>query len=153
MPRSRPTADVRNDWQLPEADTYVRINESIADDGTFLRSPIRPAGEVYRVKLAALRDPSTNTRHVLQYRVRAGKVVAGLVLRVAVVTSDGTVIEEWEHDDLTTSFQTLTRTLSPSNAALITDYADVCVEFAPYQNVVDPGVNDRSARVSWPLCP
>ena len=139
---ARPSADTNNPGVWIEDGTgdnsilFDEIDESVADDADFIRSPAAPTAAAYITKLSAVADPGVDTGHIVRYRygknLANGQVVAITVeLREGYVSegSPGTLIHAEVHAAVPAGFTTGSFTLLEAEAALISDYSNLYLRF------------------------
>jgi hypothetical protein len=130
----RPDADDSiSDWKN-EADgttnLYASIDESVAGDADYIKSPVPPNGSVARFRLS---NPAAGkvlaTPVVVSYRFK--KTTSTDQKLTASLKQDTTLIKSWTHTGagLTTAFQTVNQTLSGGEIAAITNFNNLFVEF------------------------
>ena len=130
----RPSADTNNpgSW-VDQADgavnIYLTIDEVVASDADYVKSPSAPATAVYVTKLSNLEDPVISTGHIL--RTRYAKSAAGgaqidvvAQLRQGYVSevSLGTLIATRTFTNISETFTTDAYTLAGAEADAITNY-------------------------------
>lgn len=113
---------------------YQTIDESVADDADYIKSPQSPASEVYVARLSDVTDPVSSSNHVMRMRTSTDVASGGetldftLQLRQGYVNegSQGTLIATMSRTGATgTTWTDTTYTLSGAEADAITDYADL----------------------------
>lgn len=112
---------------------YQAIDEIVADDADFVRSPLAPASEVYVTKLSAVTDPVVHGGHVMRYRYSkdspgGAQVDLTVQLRQDYVNEGnlGTLIKEWVHANIPDAWTASgDQTLSEGEAATISDYSNL----------------------------
>ena len=140
---ARPSVDTNNpgvwieDGVGDNAVLFDEIDETVADDADFIRSPVAPVAAVYVTKLSAVADPGVDTGHIVRYRIgkdlAAGQVVTITVeLREAYVSegTPGTLIHAEVHAAVAAGFTTGSFTLLTAEAALISDYTNLYLRFS-----------------------
>ncbi len=141
----RPDNDFANpdSWQDDgggSSDIFESIDEEVAADGDYIRSPLTPSADVYVARLSDGEDPALSTGHKL--KVRYAKSAAGgaqiditAQLRENYVNegSQGTLIKQRVFADVSDSFATDDYTLSAGEADSITDYTDLFLRLAANQ--------------------
>jgi hypothetical protein len=139
MAYARPTTDTyAGTWTNQAGGTtnlFDAINETTASDVDYVQSPASPSASAVTFALGALSTPSTDTAHVISYRY--GKSPAGTTETLSLTvqlrqgytneSSQGTLIAEWTHADISTTLATAEQVLSEVQAAAITDYAALFV--------------------------
>jgi len=138
---ARPSADAYNGdgWKEDDGTTttiFDQIDEVVADDADFIRSPLTPTNDAYVTKLTSVTDPLSSTDHIVRYRY--GKDAAGgdqidliVQLRQGYVNegSPGTLIASQTHTNIGVAWIAGTFTLSGAEADAITDYTDLYLRF------------------------
>ena len=136
----RPSADTNN----PDAYTdqgggsttiYTTIDESVASDADYIRSPLAPSSDVYVTALSTLEDPVSSTGHVIRTRLAkdaagGAQIDATIQLRQGYVSeaSLGTLIATVPStSSLSETFTDKNHTLSGAEADAITDYTDLAL--------------------------
>lgn len=107
---------------------WTYINESVANDVDYVRSPVVPSGEIFRV---AFTNPiaSVVPAAPVVVRYRLGKTNAGAVINFTVrLFAGATEVVEWTHLDVPSAFATHTHTLSGGQIALISDFDELELE-------------------------
>lgn len=135
---ARPSLDSFIDGYTNELGSAINlfnsIDESVADDGDFVKSPLTPANAVFVTKLSSVVDPLSSIGHTVRYRI--GKDVASgdrldqtIELRQGYVNegSLGTLIHQAIHVDVGVFPIALNFTLTGPEADSITDYAQLFV--------------------------
>lgn len=102
----------------------------VADDSDYMKSPTDPTTiKAVQLSLSDIFDPTSNEFHVVRYRVAAHMTPS--ITRLTVRLMQGTdEIAAWTHDDLTSTPQTFVQNLAEAQAATITDYSDLRLEFS-----------------------
>lgn len=135
----------------PEADTYIgnyedelggtsdifeSINEVSAGDADYVISPHDPTDEVYVCGLTTATDPETMANHVVRYRYAKSAefgdqtdLVVELREGYTNEGSQGSLIKQWTHSDISAVLTTAEQTLSDAEADSITDYSDLFLRF------------------------
>lgn len=143
MPQfARPSADTNNpggftDQAGGSTNIYTTINEAVADDANYIRSPASPTNAVYVTKLSAVTDPSLSTGHIMRMRTAVDvanqqAITITQELRQGYVSeaSPGTLIASQTRANITsTAWVTSQYTLSAVEADAITNYADLYYRF------------------------
>jgi len=135
----RPSADTNNqDSYTNQAGSgtniFQAIDEAIADDADYVRSPSAPTSDVYVTKLSAVTDPLVATGHVLRTRY-AKDVASGATINVVVQLrqgytnegAQGTLIATRTFSDVSATFAQDSYSLTADEANAITDYSDLYV--------------------------
>lgn len=141
---ARPIADLVNEsWTEDDGtttDLYDQIDETSFDDADFVQSALAPTADVFAVDLGTVEDPVSSAGHVIRYRY--AKSAAGgaqidltVQLRQGYVNegTQGTLIEEWIHTDISETLTTAQQTLGATEADSITDYANLQLRFVANQ--------------------
>ena len=90
------------------------MDETPADDADYIQSGLNPSSDVCEVPLLNVQAPSTNTGHVVRYRIKGD---ASTVLAVSVIGGDGsTVVKTWTHTYAPSSYTLYEQTLSTGEA-------------------------------------
>jgi RHS repeat-associated protein len=131
--------------------TFASINEVTANDTTFLASPLSPTTEFYEVTLSDVDLPGTTTGIVFRYRYAKSGNNSGKTTNVTVELRQGSiVIASQAHTNIPgvdgSGWQQGNITLTPAQAALITNAADLRLRFRPSSS---GGGQGRQALVSW----
>ena len=127
-----PRADIAlGGWKDQDSDTqdiYQSIDEDPADDSNFIRSSRHPNEDVYTAKLQGVSTPDVDTFHYLEYRFKKEDtpVRFDLVVRLK---QGATVIAAWDHFNISKDYVTARQELTQAQAALISDYGDLYIEF------------------------
>ena len=142
---ARPSVDKNNpgSW-VNQADSgtniYQTIDETVADDADYIKSPVAPSSAAYVTTLSTVEDPQSSSGHVVRYRY--GKDVAGgatvnvtVELRQGYVSevSQGTLIHQEVHNSIADGWTAGTFTLSSGEADSITDYASLYLRIVATQ--------------------
>jgi hypothetical protein len=126
-------ADVSvGDWSREDGSTtdlYESINELAVDDADYIRSPLSPVSpSAVRLQIGGLDEPTVRTGHIITYRY--SKDAAGTIqLTARLYQGAATLIETDEPVSVSSEWVTRQWELSPTNAAGITDYTDLRIEF------------------------
>lgn len=146
---ARPDSDVTN---TAFTGGFADIDEITASDADRAFSTDGSDCEL-EVGLSNVSDPSTDTGHIFRYRVaktddgvpsgtgNAKTLIARLMQGTTAIATD-------TERTLTGSYTTYSRTLSSGEAAAITDYTDLRLEFTSLGGGGNP-TNRRGAAVSW----
>jgi hypothetical protein len=137
---ARPSTDTLVDnWQEDDgtADSlFGEIDETVADDGDFIRTVLSPTNDVYVTKLSSVEDPISSSGHIVRYRygksAAAGEQIDLIVqLRQGYVNegTPGTLIASATHTDVAAAFVDGSFTLSGAEADAITDYSNLFLRF------------------------
>ena len=136
---SRPSADTLNPGSYVNqaegtSNLYQAIDEAVADDADYIRSPNSPVISVIVFKLSTVLDPGVSAGHVLRVRCKKDLTNPATIdvdaeLRQSYVNEagKGTLICTLSQSDISTSFTTYTHTLSEAEADAITDYSALYV--------------------------
>ena len=133
----RPDADSLNtdNWVTQtgsSSNLFNAVDEVSASDTDYVLSPFEPAGYVSNSVRFQLSNPTTGKTLAgpikVRYRIRKTDVGSK---SLAVTLKQGTTqIAQWSHaGDLTTSFQTITQTLTAPQVAAITDFDNLFIQF------------------------
>ena len=119
---------------------FETIDEVAADDGDYIQSPLAPSSAAYVTKLTSVEDPQSSSGHVVRYRYQknaAGGAQIDLTvqLRQGYVNegTPGTLIAEWTHTNIPSSWTAGSQTLSGAQADAITNYGDLFLRFVSNQ--------------------
>ena len=140
MPQyGRPSADTNNPGSYTDqgggsSNIYTTIDESVASDSDYIRTPTSPSSAVYVTKLTNLTDPVSSSGHTI--RVRAGtdqssggqQINLTVQLRQGYVNegSPGTLIATLTQNNIAQgSFADYSYNLSGGEADAITDYTSL----------------------------
>lgn len=138
---ARPSADTTRDNWFDEADgtttIYTHIDETVSDDGDYIKTQLTPTSDVFVTKLTTVEDPLSSVNHIVRFRYRkdaAGGDTINLVteLRQGYVNegSPGTLIASQTNNDIGgAAWIAGTFTLSGGEADAITNYADLYLRF------------------------
>ena len=140
----RPSADTyRDSWEEDDGTTdalYGEIDETVADDGDYIRTVIGPSNDVYVTKLSNLEDPSSSGGHIVRYRYAksssgGAQIDLTVQLRQGYVDegTPGTQIAQWAHTNISDTWTTQQQTLSGAEADSITDYTSLYLRFLANQ--------------------
>lgn len=124
---ARPDEDlVLGNWTVP---SYDKIDETPYSDADYTESGLAPASDELEVGLSTVGDPVVHTGHIVRYRY--GKDLAGgaaVDIHVRLLCG-ATEIATWDHLDVSEGFTDGGGTVPEGQAALITDYGDLRLEF------------------------
>jgi hypothetical protein len=135
----RPASDTTNvGYTSSNADgtssLFAFLNESTASDTSYVKSALAPSQDPYVTKLSLLTDPTSSSGHVLRYRVSkdtSGGEQIDMTMQLRQGYTDegtlGTLIAEWPHVNVGSTFSTSVRTLTASEADSITSYGGLYV--------------------------
>ena len=119
---------------------YTTIDEVAADDADYIQSPLAPSSAAYVTKLTSVEDPQSSAGHIVRYRYQknaAGGAQINLTveLRQGYVNegTPGTLIAQWTHTDIPSTWTAAAQTLSGAQADAITNYADLFLRFVSTQ--------------------
>ncbi len=132
--------------------TFASINEATPNDSTFLASPSGPtASNFYEVSLTDVDVPGVLTGITFRYRYAKSGNDSGKITNLAVELRQGTtVLASQSHSNIPgvagSGWQQASLTLTPPQAALITNFADLRLRFNPSSS---GGGQSRSAQISW----
>jgi hypothetical protein len=132
-----PVSDVSTgDWAPVPATPptlYDKIDEASADDADYIMSREIPLGDTVEVHLSALTPPGTTGGHAVRTRIRKNWP-GGYPIDLTVAWVQGsTVIASHTHADLTGDWIEVADTLTPGEAAAITDDSDLRIRFTANQ--------------------
>lgn len=126
----RPDADSSNSGWSDQAggttNLYQTVDETIASDADYIRSTPNPTADIVRLRLS---DPSSRLTEPFKVSYRYGLTASGSVRITARLKQGSTIIKSWVHTDATTTFKTVTQTLSSGEFAAISDFNNLFVEF------------------------
>lgn len=116
---------------------FATIDESVADDGDYIRSPTSPASEVYVCRLSDITDPVSSTGHVMRMRTAVDQANQETLdftqqLRQGYTNegAQGTLIASQSRNGVTSvTFTDSAYTLSGAEADAITDYTALFFRF------------------------
>mgnify|MGYP007132576074 CR=1 FL=1 len=132
--KARPISDITvGNWRTQNDDAvslFGQIDEAVADDGDFVKSPASPATiETYEALLSPVDDPLVATGHVIRYRLKKN-AGGGDALSTRVRLMQGsTVIATWVHSNVDEIPEIIAQTLSASEANAISDYSNLRLRF------------------------
>lgn len=142
----RPEADTYNGdgWTEDDGDTtnmFQEIDESVASDTDYIRSPVAPTSDVYVTRLSDMEDPVSSSNHVVRWRwgkdAAGGATINGTVqLRQDYVNegSPGTLIATCANAEVVPdSFTDDSYTLSGAEADAITNYTTLFIRILANQ--------------------
>jgi hypothetical protein len=149
---ARPSADVLAGGWSNQANATTNIWQSLdeiaASETDFAQSSLT-INDAYEVRLSTVETALIRRGHVLRYRGRKNSA-AGNVRGVTVELRQGaTIIASNSHPDLTVVWLDGAIQLTPEQAALITNYADLRVRFTATGSVASPAGNRRRVQISW----
>jgi len=137
---ARPDADTYNGdgWTEDDGtsvDMFLEVDEAVADDADFVRSPVTPTNDVVVFGLTNVTDPALSTGHILRVRNSADQDAQETIdflfeLRMTYVNegSQGTLIASVTRNGVTsTTWTTTSYTLSGAEADAITNYTALYV--------------------------
>ena len=137
---ARPDADTYNGdgWTEDDGtstDMYLEVDEAIADDADYVRSPVTPTNDVVVFRLSDVTDPVSSSSHTLRVRNSADQDAQETIdflfeLRQGYTNegSQGTLIASTTRTGVTsTTWTTTSYTLSGAEADAITDYTALFV--------------------------
>jgi hypothetical protein len=134
---ARPSADtVRTGW-TDEAggttDIYTGIDETVAEDTEYIKTPTPPGTNEFETLLTSVTDPVSSSNHVMRWR-RRKQPSGGAQINMTVRLLQGTTqITSQSDTNLPTSFTDTSYTLSGAEADAISDYANLRLEFVASQ--------------------
>lgn len=130
----------------------ANMDEITPNDSDFLASPSNPtSSNFYEVTLSDVQPPATTTGITVRYRYAKSGDNGGRSINLTVELRQGTtVIGSQTHPNIPgvsgSGWQQASLTLTPAQAALITNYADLRVRFRPTTSGSGQG---RQAQISW----
>ena len=118
-------------------DIFLTIDESVANDADYIRSPTSPVSEVYVCRLSDVTDPALSTGHIMRMRTSADQDAQETLdfthtLRQGYATeaSQGTLIATQTRLGVSsTTWTNSAYTLSGAEADAITDYTALFYRF------------------------
>jgi hypothetical protein len=127
----RPDTDASNSGWTDQAggttNLYLTVDEAApANDADYVKSSLNPTADVIRFRIS---DPSSAIAGPFSVSYRYGIVGSGVLTITASLKQGTTLIRSWVHTDATTTFKTVTQTLSSGEFASITDFTDLFMEF------------------------
>lgn len=116
---------------------FQAIDEVVANDADYIRSPVSPVNEVYVCRLSDVTDPASSSGHIMRMRTATDLDAQESLnftqqLRQGYVSeaSQGTLIASQSRTGVTsTAFLTSAYTLTGAEADAITNYADLFYRF------------------------
>lgn len=126
---------------------HLTIDEAVSDDTDYIKSPNSPAAAAVEFGLSNLADPSRDTGHYVDFRMRKS-ATGGDVLSLNVELRQGAVVK-MASDVLTPvpdEWTDYTLALSPAQAQSISDYTDLRLRFGA--NVIT-AIAARNVQISW----
>jgi hypothetical protein len=110
------------------------IDETVANNADYIRSGLSPSNSGCRVKLQAGANPSIDTNHDIFWRVgKLGSQTIDMTVKLyqggGNVQGAGTLIASFDRTNVSTTITQYDETLSEGQAATITDYTDLYLEF------------------------
>lgn len=132
--------------------TFASINEVVANDTTFIASPTSPTtSHFYEVTLTNVAPPFVTTGTTFRYRYAKSGNNSGKTINLTVELRQGTtVIASQTHTNIPgvtgSGWQQGNVTLTPAQAALVTNVADLRLRFRPSST---GGGQGREAQISW----
>jgi hypothetical protein len=149
---ARPSADILiAGWSNQTSATtnlWQSIDEVTASETDFVQSSLT-VNDSYECRLSTTQAALIRRGHILRYRGRKSQAT-GNVRGVTVELRQGTtVIATNSHPDLTVAWLDGAIQLTPEQAALITNYADLRVRFTATGSVASPAGNRRRVQISW----
>lgn|SRR5574341_689782 len=116
---------------------FQSIDESVASDSDYIKSPTSPVSEVYVCRLSDVTDPVLSTGHIMRMRTSCDQDAQETLdftqqLRMTYVNegSQGTLIAAQSRNGVSsTTWTTSSYTLSAGEADAITDYTALFYRF------------------------
>lgn len=135
---ARPSADtVRTAWTDQGGGTtniYTTIDESVASDADYIKTPTPPGANEFETLLTSVTDPVSSTGHIMRWRRRKQPASGSAQINLTTRLLQGvTQIKSVADNDIPGSFTDTSATLSGAEADAITDYADLRYEFVAAQ--------------------
>jgi hypothetical protein len=126
-----PDADVNaGAWTTHTGGTtnlYAAINDyPSADDGTYIQSPLAPAGAVYAGSLGPIIRPDIRTGHTIAWRIGKDAPGGDRIDAILRVYDGASLIATFTRTDVD-ALTTYTETLTESEAEMISDYSSLTV--------------------------
>jgi hypothetical protein len=153
MPQyARPSADITiGGWSNQAGATaslFASIDEVTASETDFVQSSLT-VNDAYECRLSTVAAALIRRGHIARYRGRKS-AAAGNTRGVTVELRQGaTVLASNTHADLTVAWLDGAFVLTPEQAALITNYADLRIRFTATGSVASPAGNRRRVQISW----
>jgi hypothetical protein len=127
----RPDADNSNSgWTTQSGGTtglYLTIDEAAPpNDSDYIQSSINPVSDLVSFQIS---DPAGSLGDPFKVRYRYGIVGAGTCTITVRLKQGSTTIKTWVHTDATTTYKTVTQTLTTGELATIIDFTNLFVEF------------------------
>lgn len=107
---------------------YSVVDEATADDTDYVKSPYAAGPSTLELELGDFGTVPSTQGHVLRYRYAKDPPGERLSLTVRLVQG-ATTIASWVHTDIEHSFLLVEQTITAAQAAAITDYNDLRVQF------------------------
>jgi hypothetical protein len=127
----RPTSDVLKvgwaDQSGATTNLFSVLDELNPDEADYAKQYNPTGANPLVVGAGTLADPNVHTGHIISYRIAGPGVPIDWTVRLLQTTTE---IAQWTHTDITTA-QTFQQTLTEGQAAAITDYAALRLEFDP----------------------
>lgn len=139
MPQfARPSADtVRTGWTDQAGGTvtiYTTIDESVASDTDYIKTPTPPGANEFESLLTSVTDPLSSTGHIMRWRRRKQPATGSAQINLTVRLLQGvTQITSQADNNLPGTFTDTSYTLSAAEADAITNYADLRLEWVAAQ--------------------
>ena len=142
---ARPSADANNSGAYQNqvggsSNLYQSIDEANPDDTDYIQSPMAPSTAVYVCNLSSVPDPGVDTDMILFARMRkdpagAAEIDMTAELRQGYVNegTQGTLICQLPIMNIDTTFTTYQHNLTTTEAATITDFANLFIRFTTNQ--------------------
>ena len=128
----RPISDIAaGGWTDQDGGTtnlYAVVDEAIVDDADYVKSPFAAGPSTLELELGDFGTVPSTEGHVLRYRWAKDLPGERLSLTVRLVQG-ATVIASWIHTDAQLPFTLAEQAITASQAASITDYNDLRVQF------------------------
>lgn len=135
---ARPSADtVRSGWTDQAGGTttiYTSIDESVANDGDYIKTAAPPGSNEFETLLTSVTDPVSSSGHVMRWRRRKQPPSGSTDINLTVRLLQGAVeIVSRPDNAIPGSYADTSYTLSAGEADAITDYGDLRLEFVAAQ--------------------
>jgi hypothetical protein len=122
-----PNADISTgNWteQTAGGALYAGIDETNPVDSDYIVSGNNPTADQCEVRIAA-QTPVADTNHTVSYRIRSD----GAVNLTVKLMCGSTLIKQWVHSGVSSTFTTYNQVLTTGEADTISDYTDLRLRF------------------------
>ena len=135
---ARPSADtVRTAWTDELGgitDIYTGIDEVVAEDVEYIKTPAPPGANEFETLLTTVTDPVLSSNHIMRWRRRKQPAAGSADINLTVRLMQAAVEKVSRADNtLPGTFTDTSYTLTAGEADSITDYADLRLEFVAVQ--------------------